>query len=109
MTDTTSSLAALEHLRHQHFDLLLTDIKMPQLSGLELARQARTIDLGLAVIIMTGQTTLETLREAVEQGVTSYLSKPFEIEEMRLTVAQALHQRATLLDKHKLEAVVHQL
>lgn len=109
VTDTTSSLAALEHLRHQHFDLLLTDIKMPQLSGLELARQARTIDLGLAVIIMTGQTTLETLREAVEQGVTSYLSKPFEIEEMRLTVAQALHQRATLLDKHKLEAVVHQL
>ncbi|MBA3468553.1 MAG: response regulator [Herpetosiphonaceae bacterium] len=109
VTDTTSSLVALDYLRHQKFDLLLTDIKMPQLSGLELARQARTLNPGLAVIIMTGQTTLETLREAVQQGVTSYLSKPFEIEEMRLTVAQVLHHRATLQDKLQLEAIVHQL
>ncbi|MCA0351063.1 MAG: response regulator [Chloroflexi bacterium] len=109
VVDTTSGLVALDHLRHQAFDLLLTDIKMPEMSGLELARQARALNPGLAVIIMTGQTTLETLREAVQQGVTSYLSKPFEIEEMRLTVAQVLHQRAMVLQKVKLEAIVHQL
>ena len=109
VTDTASSLAALEHLRHQPYDLLLTDIKMPQLSGLELARQARILNPGLAVIIMTGHATLENLREAVGQGVTSYLSKPFEIEEMRLSVAQVLHGRATLLEKTQLEVLVHQL
>lgn len=109
VVDTTSSIKALDYLRQQTFDLLFTDIRMPQLSGLELARQARILDPGMAVIIMTGQTTLEMLREAVQQGVTSYLSKPFEIEEMRLTVAQVLHQRATMQDKVQLEAIVHQL
>ena len=109
VTASTSSLAALDHLRQQRFDLILTDIRMPQLSGLELARHARLIDPTLAVIIMSGQTTLEMLREAVLNGVTSYLSKPFELEELRLSVTQVLHQRATMRDKLRLETVVHQL
>lgn len=109
VTSTTSSTIALEHLRQQAFDLLLTDIRMPLMSGLELVREARLIHPTLAVIIMSGQTTLEMLREAVQTGVTSYLSKPFETEELRLTVAQVVHQRTMLREKHQLATVVHQL
>lgn len=106
---TTSGHTALELLQNRTFSLLLTDIHMPQLSGLELAQQARAIDPRLAVIVMSGQTTLETLREAVQQGIANYLSKPFEIEELRLTVAQALRQRSMVQEVIHLETVVHQL
>ncbi len=109
VTATTSSLAALDYLRQQPFDLVLTDIKMPQLSGLDLTRHAREIDPILAIVIMSGQTSLEMLREAVSNGITSYLSKPFEVEELRLTVTQVLHQRTMMRDKLRLETVVHQL
>ncbi|HEY1014864.1 MAG TPA: ATP-binding protein [Herpetosiphonaceae bacterium] len=109
VTDTTSGREALAQLQRGQFDLILTDIWMPEISGLELARQAREIDPGLAIVIMTGETTVETLREAVQQGVTSYLSKPFEIDELRLTVAQVLHQRQLLQDNIRLEALVRQL
>ena len=82
--EAANGIDAIDLAKAHMPSLILLDIKMPEMSGLELARQARALNPGLAVIIMTGQTTLETLREAVQQGVTSYLSKPFEIEEMRL-------------------------
>ena len=106
---TPSSLAALNFIRQQPYDLLLTDIKMPQMTGLELARQAREIQPDLAVVIMTGETTLDLLLEVVQQGVTSYLSKPFELKALQLTVSQVLHQRKTVLENAQLQTIAHQL
>jgi signal transduction histidine kinase len=89
--------AAITALRAQGpFDLLLADIKMPGRSGLELAQIAREIDPAIAVVIMTGHSTVDTLHASVRRGVADYLTKPFEIDELRHVVEQALHKRSLL-------------
>ncbi|GIV96523.1 MAG: hypothetical protein KatS3mg057_1180 [Herpetosiphonaceae bacterium] len=106
---TTCTAEALDLIRQRTFDLLLCDIRMPEMNGFELIRQARAIDPTLAVIIMTGFPSLETLLEVVQQGVTSYVGKPFEPGALRLVVAQVLHQRTLLKENSRLEALLHVL
>jgi len=89
----------------QHFDLLLTDIKMPAMSGLELANIARERDPAIAIIIMTGFATMENLQQSVQRGIADFLSKPFELEHLRLAVDQALHKRLILQDNLRLKAI----
>lgn len=94
---TSEADAAIAALNSQGpFDLLLADVHMPGRSGLELAQLARDIDPAIAVVIMTGHTSLETLHGAARRGVADYLSKPFEIEELQVVVEQALHKRRLL-------------
>lgn len=103
---TTNANVALQELREGGpFDLLLADIKMPTISGLELAKYAREIDPAIAIIIMTGHTSTENLRQAVQRGAADFISKPFELEELRLAVDQALHKRLLLQDSLRLRAV----
>jgi signal transduction histidine kinase len=98
--------AAIAALREQGpFDLLLADVQMPGMSGLELAQLAREIDPAIAVVIMTGHTSMETLHGAARRGVADYLSKPFEIEELQSVVDQALHKRHLLQDRLRLRAL----
>jgi len=98
--------AAIAALREQGpFDLLLADIKMPGQSGLELARIAREIDPAIAVVIMTGHSTIDTLHASVRRGVADYLTKPFEITELRLAVEQALHKRSLLQESLRVRAL----
>jgi signal transduction histidine kinase len=89
----------------QHFDLLLTDIKMPAMSGLELALIARERDPAIAIIIMTGFATMENLQQSVQRGIADFLSKPFELDHLRLAVDQALHKRSILQDNLRLQAL----
>ncbi len=103
---TNDPLIAIEALSNgQHFDLLLTDIKMPAMSGLDLARIAREKDPEIAIIIMTGYASLENLHQSVRRGVADFLAKPFELEQLRLAVDQALHKRAMQQDNLRLRTL----
>lgn len=103
---TIDAALAVDTLRHDpSFDLLLTDIRMPSISGLELAHQARTIDPSIAIIIMTGHASTENLLQAVRRGAAEFLCKPFELEQLRLAVEQALHHRRLLQDSLRLRNV----
>jgi signal transduction histidine kinase len=103
---TMEAEAAITALHQQGpFDLLLADVQMPGKSGLELAQIAREIDPAIAVIIMTGHTSLETLHGAARRGVADYLSKPFEVDDLRTTVAQALQKRRLLQESLRLRAL----
>src|SRR5215212_4565891 len=106
VTATSDPRAAEQMLRNdQHFDLLLTDIKMPSMSGLELALIARERDPAIAIIIMTGFASMENLQQSVQRGVADFLSKPFELEQLRLAVDQALHKRSILQDNLRLHTI----
>jgi len=106
VTATSDPRAAERMLRDdQHFDLLLTDIKMPSMSGLELALIARERDPAIAIIIMTGFATMENLQQSVQRGIADFLSKPFELDHLRLAVDQALHKRSILQDNLRLQAL----
>ncbi|MGZ3460353.1 MAG: response regulator, partial [Archangium sp.] len=82
---------ALAHLKRGPVDLIVTDKNLPGLSGLELAQQARQLDPGSRVILMTGYPSLVTARQALELGLLDYLLKPFDdIREVRAKLREAL-------------------
>ena len=74
-------------------DLVITDLKLPGLSGLEFLQAAKRIDGGLPVIVMTAYGTVETAVEAMKAGASDYVLKPFALAEMRLVVQKELDVR----------------
>ncbi len=81
---------ALELLRKERFDLLLSDMKMPGLSGLELLMRALELDREIKVVLITAYATVSQAVEAVKLGAFDYLTKPFEKEELIVTIQKAL-------------------
>jgi len=85
---------ALDSLTFEPADLLLTDIRMPGITGIELVKAARNIRPDLAVIFMTGYANLSSAKDAIKHGASDYIMKPFELSEIRQAVRQALASKA---------------
>ena len=81
-----SVLRALESLDHDEFDVVLTDLKMPRQSGLDLLRDVRSRWPRTLVVMLTGYATVETALEAMKLGAFDYVRKPFRIERVRETL-----------------------
>ena len=82
--------SALERLRMIPYDLLITDLKMPGVDGLAVIREARRMKADMPVIIITGFSTESSAIEAVNLGVSGYLTKPFRVPRVLAAAAQAL-------------------
>jgi CheY-like chemotaxis protein len=80
-------------LQKEEFDLILTDLRMPDMDGLAVLAEARRLRPEVEVIVLTGYATVATAVEAMQKGAYSYLAKPYKIEELRLLVARALERR----------------
>jgi two-component system response regulator (stage 0 sporulation protein F) len=77
-----------------HCDLLVTDMEMPGLTGIELLKMVKTIDAATRVIIVTGTTDKDSFRESMILGAFEYLTKPVGIKELRTVVDRAFSQTA---------------
>lgn len=97
---------ALGKLERETFDLLLTDIRLPGLNGLEVAQRLRDRGLELAVITMTGYSNMEMAIQALSLGVEEFLVKPFTIEGLRITVARALEKWRLRRENTRLRTLV---
>jgi len=86
--------AAIECLRLEAFDLLITDLSMPRVDGLGLVREARRLHPQMPVVIITGYSTEAAAIEAINLGVTGYLTKPFKIARILSVAAHALGDEA---------------
>jgi two-component system, NtrC family, nitrogen regulation response regulator GlnG len=95
--------AALERLTHDAFDLALVDIKMPGLDGLALLSKAKEAGVTTPVVIITAQNTMANAIEAMKRGAFDYLTKPFDIEEVRLLVQRVLEMRRQAAELTRLE------
>ncbi len=95
-------LEAMKVAAHSDLDLVLTDMKMPGLSGIELLEELRRLYPELPVIIMTAYGTVEKAVEAMRLGAFDYILKPFKNEEILVTVAKALEHRHLLLKNRML-------
>jgi excisionase family DNA binding protein len=82
--------SALERLRIIPYDLLITDLKMPGVDGLSVIREARRLKADIPVIIITGFSTEASAIEAVNLGVSGYLTKPFRVPRVLAAAAKAL-------------------
>jgi len=80
VSSTTNPAEALERLKAERFDALLTDLRMPGLDGLEVLTRAKAISPTTEVVLMTAYATVETAREALKRGAVDYLMKPVSAE-----------------------------
>jgi DNA-binding NtrC family response regulator len=83
----------LDLLRREQIDLVLTDLKLPGLGGLEFLQAAKHLNGALPVVVMTAYGTVETAVEAMKAGASDYVLKPFSLAEMRLVVQKELDVR----------------
>ena len=86
---------ALERLRIIPYDLLITDLKMPGVDGLTVIKEARRLKTDIPVIIITGFSTEASAIEAVNLGVSGYLTKPFRVPRVLAAAAKALGEQAS--------------
>jgi two-component system response regulator PilR (NtrC family) len=84
---------AMERLRGEPFDMLLSDIRMPDLSGVEVLRAAKQINQEIIAFMMTAFASTETAVEAMRLGALDYFTKPFSMDELRLKIRQQLEAR----------------
>ena len=98
----TSGKDALETLKKQDFDLLLTDLIMPEMNGIALLQAALKIDPHLVGIIITGQGTIQTAVEAMKVGAFDYVLKPFQFKILRQILSRAMEVRRLRINNLKL-------
>lgn len=83
--------SALEMYKEHEPDLVLLDIRMPEMDGIDVLREIRKINDSTQVVIMTAHGTLENAVEALRLGAIDYVTKPFDIEEVKLIISKALN------------------
>ena len=89
---------AIEHLRRHPFALMLSDLRMPGMDGMELLRRARQHCPDMAIVMITGVPDIEDAVNCLANGAMDYLMKPFHLAEVRLRVAKAMDRRRLVLE-----------
>jgi signal transduction histidine kinase/CheY-like chemotaxis protein len=102
VTTTQDPVEAMELINRDPFDLIITDIKMPKMSGLEILHTARRANPDMEVILMTGYASLESSLDAIREGAFEYLLKPVEFSQLRISVKRALEKRESGLSQKRL-------
>jgi two-component system NtrC family response regulator len=111
-----SAERALELFRREPVELILTDQRMPNLSGLELLKAAQAINQETSVIVVTAYGNIETAVEAMKAGAADYLTKPLHLEELRHKIERIRERcrlyeenrelREELKERHRIEGVI---
>ncbi|MFP5240569.1 MAG: S16 family serine protease [Acidobacteriota bacterium] len=89
-----NGLEALEEIGRWEFDLIVTDLKMDKMDGMQLLEEARKISPNTQVMMVTGFATVDTAVQAMRQGAVYYLAKPVNLDELRATVARIAREKA---------------
>jgi len=103
---TNKGAEALDRLRTESFDVILTDLKMPGVDGMEILRAARGAQGDARVILITAFGSIETAIQAIREGAYDYVTKPFRLDEISLLVRKALEDRNLREENRRLRAAV---
>ena len=99
---TQSAIDAIDKIKADNFDLVISDIKMPGKTGLELLKAVKSIDPEIVVILITGYASLESALEAIKEGAFEYHLKPVEFSQLEISVKRGLETRASTLARRQL-------
>lgn len=109
ITTTNNPIEAIELSRQGGFDLVIADLKMPGLDGVELLEGIKSIDEDIPVIIITAYGTIESATEAMHKGAFDFITKPFRKEQILYAIDKALKwlrlQRENKMLKEQLKKV----
>jgi DNA-binding NtrC family response regulator len=116
VAEAASGRAAVARFKQEPFDLVLTDQRMPDLSGLDVLEAVRAASPDTAVVIMTAYGTIETAVSAVKAGAADYLAKPLNLDELlhrihqiqdrRRLLTENRELRAALAERHRVEGII---
>jgi DNA-binding response OmpR family regulator len=98
-----SGTAALARMREEYFDVILCDVRMPGMTGLEFLSEALLLDRDLPVMMLSGSSDLATARDALARGAMDYLTKPIELTELDLAVRAATRHRRHEIERQRVE------
>jgi DNA-binding NtrC family response regulator len=96
VSEASDASEAIARLEEEVFDVLLTDYKMPDKSGLEVLKRCKMLNEGTVAVVMTAYGTVESAVEAMRAGAFDYALKPFDLEELEIKVERALEHRRLL-------------
>lgn len=88
-----NGVEALKIMEREQIDVVLSDLYMPEMDGIELLKRLKTRDNKVVFLMITAHPTIETAVEAIKKGAYDYLTKPFHIEEVRLKINRALEKK----------------
>src|SRR5882724_11261846 len=97
---------AMAIMASQHFDVVISDIIMPGVGGLDLLRRSRALHPRTLVVLITAYATVETAVEALREGACDYVLKPFKLDDLRSRVQRLLEYRATLQESAQFRGAV---
>ncbi len=96
VTTASSGEAAMKFVADRHFDLVLTDLKMTGMSGLDLLKELTDFDKSIIVLLLTAHGTVDSAVDALRLGAFDYLQKPYDREKLLDTISRALNKLSTL-------------
>lgn len=108
VTTAESGASALAALRTERFMAMLSDIRMPEMTGLELVPKAHAMDPDLAILMLTAVNDAPTATEALSQGAMDYLIKPVELGDLATALERGLHKRALAIEQRKFERLIRE-
>ncbi len=94
--------AGVARTKEKHYDVVLTDLKMPDISGMEVLSRVRAHDPDSAIIVMTAYGTIETAVEAMKRGAFDFLQKPFDNSHLHMVIERALENQRLVAENHLL-------
>ncbi len=107
VTSTHSGEAALDLLQNQSFDLIISDLFLPGISGIDILKKVKESSPRTCFILITGNASAETAVEAMKEGAFDYVTKPFNFEKLKLQVAKALEKIQLLAENQYLRQQLH--
>lgn len=103
VVEADNGKTALEYIRKDYFDLIITDLEMPGVKGLDLLEEVKKISIQTSVIIITAYGSLETAIKALRNGASDYLLKPIEFDEITIKIKRILEYKSLLIENRLLK------
>jgi DNA-binding NtrC family response regulator len=100
---TTSGVQGISLLKDKNYDLVIADLQMPEMTGIEVLKEVKSFKAGQEFIVMTAFASVDTAIEAMKQGAADYITKPFKIDEIKLAIDKSIHRRALVAENCELK------
>jgi two-component system, NtrC family, response regulator AtoC len=102
-----SGKIALTHLSHEQFDIIISDLFLPDINGIDILKQAKDISPHTEVILITGHASAETAVRAMKEGAFDYITKPLNFDELSIIISKAMEKRQLLTENIYLRQQLH--
>ena len=104
--DASDGIAGIELIKKQNYDVILCDIKMPKMDGIEVLDKIHELDIDSTVVMISGHGTIDTAVEAIKKGAFDYISKPLDLNRLLITIRNALDKTELITETRFLKKKV---